>query len=259
MNYNDYERLYRSTMSRENKASSQEKSFKYLQKLAAVMRKTCKMITELYEEDQKQIIAEYSTSKASEMLADIQSKYMKTQMAMQEELKTSLDSVIESKRECIQKACKAPSTDDVNLLAVLNMRSKLSDNDIVHAAESVGDNLLALGTLRDIADRHGIPVPIPTAEEYERKLADAAEYTRSMFSEIFKPENELSYKGLEFYNYPDSEGYADMYFKELDNSVFTSEQKNMPAKINVEELKKALREKKGSGEKDHAESGSVAE
>lgn len=87
----------------------------------------------------------------------------------------------------------------------------------------------------------------------------AADYTRSMFSEIFKPEKELSYKGLEFYNYPDSEGYADMYFKELDNSVFTSEQKNMPAKIDVKELKKALREKKESGGKEYAESGSAAE
>ncbi len=243
MNYNEYARLFQATMDRESHPNY-DKSFRNWQKNAAVLRKACKMVEQMYENDRVKILKEYSTSKAHEMLAERQAKYLEFKLKVEAELEEGLNAVIESKKARIQKCCKAPLTEDINLLSALNMRSKLSENEIIHAAEAVGDNLVALGTLADISDRHGIRMPIPTAERYEEKLAKAADYARDRISEAFVPESEMSYKGIEFFNFPDAQdGFADLAFKELDNSVFTSEQNFRSDKNYLQEMKETLKAK----------------
>ena len=252
MTINDYARLYEAVMSRESKSQPKyEKSFRYLQDMAILTRRAFQMITTQYEKDRDEVLKEYSTSPAgAKMLAELQSKYNEARKQAEAELKKTLDEVVQSKRDAIQKSCKAPSTEDVNLLSVLNMRSRLTENDIVHAAEAVGDNLTSLGTLKDIAERHQIHLQIPTAEGFEKQLDIAANYARSRLSEAFTPEKELTYYGTEFYLYSnEKDSVANSMFEEIDSSVFTSEQKG-ETKINLKTVKEAILDKQKQREQE---------
>ena len=227
-NYTDYERLFAATMQREGKPNP-AKSFKGWQEDCVLSRKAFSIVTSMFERERAEILKRYSAETAAEMLTERRNTYNALRKAAEDSLRAKLDEVIASKRECIKKSCRAPSTDDTNLLAVLNMRSKLTVNDIIHASESVGDNLLSLATLADICNRHGLDIPIPTAEKYEEMLDRAEEFARSRISEAFLPEKNMTYYGLEFYNYSDApESNATRFFDELDNSVFTSEQIRTP-------------------------------
>lgn len=222
--YTDYERLFAATMQREGKPNL-AKSFKGWQADAVLTRRAFILVTSMFEKERADILEKYSTTTAAEMLTERRNAYNAFKKSAEDGLRAKLDEVIASKKACIQRACKAPTTDDTNLLAVLNMRSKLTTNDVIHAAQSVGDNLLSLGTLADICSRHGLDIPIPTAEKYEEMLDRAEEFARSRISEAFLPEKSMKYYGIEFYNYADApESNATRLFSELDNSVFTSEQ-----------------------------------
>lgn len=224
MNMNAYQRAYEATMTRQGNPNP-SKSFKAWQKDAAVTHRAMAEITRLYETDRAKILAEYSTTKAAEMLAESQNFYMECCRRAENDLKDKLTEVINSKRDALRKASKAPTDEDIRLLQALKMRSKLTEAEIIYAAEAMSDNLPALGTLADIANEHGIYIPIPTAADYEEQINKAEQYALDMVGECHLPDNQLSYKATEFYNYADSEGgFAAGAFSELDNSVFTAEQ-----------------------------------
>ena len=251
-NYTDYERLFAATMQREGKPNP-AKSFKGWQEDAVLTRRAFILVTSMFERERADILKKYSTTTAAEKLTERRNAYNALKKSAEDGLRAKLDEVIASKKACIQKACRAPSTDDTNLLAVLNMRSKLSTNDIIHAAESVGNNLLSLGTLADICNRHGIAVPIPTAEKFEEMLDRAEEYAQDRISEAFLPEKSMGYYGIEFYNYADApESNATSLFSELDNSVFTSEQIGTPGEQAAAWKAELAAKMKGNGSESEA-------
>ena len=250
--YTDYERLFAATMQREGKPNP-AKSFKGWQADAVLTRRAFILVTSMFERERAEILKRYSTETAAEKLTERRNTYNALRKSAEDGLQKKLDEIIASKRECIKRACKAPTTDDTNLLAVLNMRSKLTTNDIIHAAESVGNNLLSLGTLADICNRHGLDIPVPTAEKYEEMLARAEEFARSRISEAFLPEKNMTYYGLEFYNYSDApESNATRFFDELDNSVFTSEQIRTPGEQAAAWKAELAAKMKGSGSESEA-------
>lgn len=233
MTIQSYSRAYEATVGRSGNPNP-AKSFKGWQNYAATVRQKFAKISELYRADRESILKDYSSSKAAEMLAERQADYEQLRRHVEKEVRAQLDAVIESKREAIRKASAAPTDEDIRLLSALKMRSHLTESDVIHAAEAVSDNLVALGTLADIANDAGIHLPIPTAERLEEQIDKAAQYGDDMIRKIHKPDNELDYKAIEFFNYPDAAmGYAVEAFEELDNSVFSA----VPARRKIETAK----------------------
>ena len=224
MTINNYQRAFDATM---NKAGNPDpsRSFKAWQNYAVTVHKNLKTVTDMFEADRADILKTYSQGKATEMLAERQADYMELRKHAEKAVRDSLNAVVESKKAAIRKASKAPSDEDIRLLQALSLRSNLTESDVIHAAEVIGSNLVSLGTLADIAKTHGITLPIPTAERMEEQLDKAARYADDMIKELHEPDNRLSYKATEFYNYADAEsGFAVDAFADLDNSVYSAEQ-----------------------------------
>ena len=56
-----------------------------------------------------------------------------------------------------RRSVKAPTNDQVNLLSVLRMRKKVTQEELDRVAQTVKDNSIAIGVLADIAKDQGLP------------------------------------------------------------------------------------------------------
>ena len=224
MTTTDYRRMIEATTLREC-TPNYKKTLKGWQKEASAIYKALSLATEIYENTKKKIYQDYSEKKASELIAEEQRKYAEMQKFAEDDIRSKFNEVLSSKRETIRKSNSAPSEADLRLLQALKMRTKLTESDIIHAAEALGNNLVSLGTLADIASSHNIHIPIPTAEKIEQRLNEAIDFANSMMRELTTSNKDLPYRAREFYLYPDSdETYAAMLFSGLDDSVFSTEQ-----------------------------------
>lgn len=69
---------------------------------------------------------------------------------------------------------KAPSDEQLRLLQLLSMRSRLSQNEVLQAANTMGDCGAALEALRDIASQRGVEYPLVYSENVKSLSIDQA-------------------------------------------------------------------------------------
>ena len=242
MTYDEMNRAFNATMKNPIKPNH-ENSFRGWQKEAAAYRQAWSAAKRIYEDEAARIAHDYGRSPVgTQKLEELQNSFLKAQNAIKAKLSEELNKVVEAKRASIQKACKAPSDEDVRLLQLLAIRRNLSDNDIVRAAESLGANLVAMSSLADIAEQHGSSLPIPSADKYDAMINDAEEYSRERLAELFSDDRMMTYFGNEFFNYPDAEqSHATMHYSEVDSSPYCNGQGGSPGGIDIAALKAELK------------------
>lgn len=223
MSYGNYERMYENMMNRTGKAN-QVNSFKNWQRSAIGARKMLLHIRERYNAEREEILRDYSTSKANEILIELQRSYDAARQMSEKWLRERFEVVVQSKRDAVKAACKAPSDEDLRMLSALRMRSKLTESDVIHAAEHLSDNFVALQTLADIASSSGLKVPVFTADLAEEEIANAEQLGENMLRYLDAEDKKLGYNARGFYNFPDLETPVTIVFDALDENVFTSEQ-----------------------------------
>lgn len=236
MSYNSYEALFNNMMNRTGKPAP-AKTFQGWQKSAIAGRNTLMAVKRKYEADRDEALRDYSSTKAAEILGELQRNYESTRRNTEKWLRERFDAVVQSKRDAIKRACKAPSEEDLRMLQALKMRSKLTDNDIIRASEQLENNFVALGLLADIAESAGVNCPVFTAELAEEEIKNVERLGDDLIKHIDSEDKTMPYTSVCFYNYPDAETSVSFMFEKLDNNVFTSEQvraKADPARMNTD-------------------------
>lgn len=219
----DYIRIYESSRGRLGNPDP-HKTFSAFQKNAGLSRRALALAKEMYEADIAKNSERYLPNIAMEMNSKIKANYQAAVQYTKRELESNLEEVLTSKRNQIRNVSRAPSEEDLRLLQTLKMRSKLTRDDIVHAAEVIGDNLPALALLGDIADSFDIAMPIITAASLEEDLDRAERFSRDMLRSLEKTDEQLRYTESCFYRYPDLEdGPVYEAYHNLDTSAFTAE------------------------------------
>lgn len=132
-----------------------------------------------------------------------------------------LDAVIESKRAQLSEAMGNPGSEAVNILTLLNLRTKVSAADIAAVVPKMAHSLLALQTLREIAERNNVAFPhLPDSEEFERDVAYIREQAVDMVSTIINDDADgTNYLQRLFWS-SDSMGRAQQAADRLDSTSY---------------------------------------
>lgn len=199
-------------------------TFREWQNKAIAARKALAQVKKDYEEDLNEIRATYSPAVIAAKKQELDEKYRSIVDTAKENLSAELDAVIESKQRQFDKCSGAPSAEDLRLLQALNMRSHISLDEFANTVSKLNGNVQSIAVLRDIADRHGVKIPVGanTPAEFDTMLQRAKEYSLDRLQEI--DSEDPGYKARAFYDYPDSPGEASAFYNPLDKNVLTTEQ-----------------------------------
>lgn len=242
MAYSNYLRAFQAGMDRQAVKPNYAMTFRNWQKQAVSTRSALENVKRVLEEESAKIREEYRPNVAFEKIAALKEEYETVRQIAENDLKAKLGKVMASKRAQLAKASQAPTEADLRMLQTLKLRTKLTEDEVIRAAESLSNNLPALAVLRDISDAAGFDIPIPVAADFEADIESAGAYAESMVRSIGKDGKELNYKENEFFNFPDAkDGYAAQAFDRLDSSSFTQEtvKNHITTKLNTEGIREA--------------------
>jgi len=87
----------------------------------------------------------------------LQKEHTEALTALQTEYRRSLRTVLKGMEEAIsRRKINAPTNDQLNLIHLLKMRDKVSQEELDRVAEMVSDNGIAMGIVQEIANDNGI-------------------------------------------------------------------------------------------------------
>nr|AHF27189.1 hypothetical protein [uncultured bacterium Contig1777] len=219
MDINKYERIFDAAY---RTAGTPDKA-KTLQGWKLRAHVTREALETLWAEHCKQveaIRAEFQPGPAQTRIAPLVDDWNAVLRIAKNRVLDDLNDVMDAKREQLRKAQDAPSTEVINLLTVLGMRSKVSAAEIAEAASKCSGNVHALMVLRDLAEKNGVEFPDISVEKLEKDLDAAEDFARSKVESIGTPMSDLSYRDRLFWQVQDG-GEAAFFFKPLD-SGFTA-------------------------------------
>lgn len=199
-------------------------TFREWQNKAIAARKALGQVKKDYAKDLQEIRSTYSPSVIATKKHELDEKYKTIVRQAKENLTEELNAVIESKQRQFDKCSGAPSAEDLRLLQALSMRSHISIDEFASTVGKLNGNVQSLAVLRDIADRHGVRIPVgaTTPAEFDAMLQRAKEFSLDRLREI--DAEDPGYKARAFYDYPDHRGEAAALYNPLDQNVLTTEQ-----------------------------------
>ena len=220
MDINRYERVFNNAY-RTAGTPDRSRSFQGWKLRAHVTREALETLWIEHCKQVEAIRAEFQPGPAQTRIAPIVDDWNAVLRIAKNRVLDDLNDVMDAKREQLRKAQGAPSTEMVNLLTVLGMRSKVSAVEIAEAASKLAGNIHALMVLRDIAEKNRVEFPEVSVEKLEKDLDAAEDFARSKVESIGTPLNDLSYRDRLFWTVRDG-GEARYFFQSLDTTGFTA-------------------------------------
>ena len=100
----------------------------------------------------------YEGSKGyQEDLEKLQKAHREALTALQDEYRSSLRTILKGMDEALsRRKINAPTNDQLNLIHLLKMRDKVSQEELDRVAEMVKDNGIAMGIIQEVARSNGI-------------------------------------------------------------------------------------------------------
>lgn len=210
------------------------KTLKAWKARAVVTRGALDELRAEYARDVAAINAEYRPAAAAQRVGPLTEAFKDICKTAKEKMAADLEDVMAAKRQQLSKAQGAPSTDMVNLLTVLGMRTKLTAAEVAEAASKLTGNIPALCALRDISAKHDISFTDISVESMEHDLETAENFARGKIDTVDIPAGQMDYRTRLFWASPDGE--AAYFFGKVDDGFTaalvehepTKESKNTP-------------------------------
>ena len=121
-----------------------------------------------FQQEREKLVSEYEktlkgmkryegSSGYKEDLEKLQKKHSEALTALQDEYRRSLRIIMSGMSEAVSKRkVNPPTNEQLNLLHLLKMREKVSEEELDRIAEMVKDNGIAMGVVQEVANSNGI-------------------------------------------------------------------------------------------------------
>lgn len=194
---------------------------------------------------------------ADEKIAERKTAYKADELELakiaRDKVRADLERVIAEKQKAYDRATGAPTTEQVNLINILEMRSKYEDlqpSDFANVVGKLADNYHALKMLGNIANKCNVAFP-QLHDTFREDCDTARERVSTLLTEIDTPTDELSYLNRLFWE-AGSAGIQQTVLNRLDSLSYltTSAEAVEQAAIQpkVEEARESQNEKKTSSD-----------
>jgi len=116
-----------------------------------------KELTDKFERDLKGLERFRGSKGYEEEEKKLREKFETELRSLQDEARASFNAIYSGMIDNIGKrTVKAPTTDQINLLNILKLKKKVTEEELSRVAESVKDNPIAVSLVTEIAHDHGI-------------------------------------------------------------------------------------------------------
>ena len=207
----------------------------------------------LHKEDLDSMAGIWAEAKIAERKAAYEADELELAKIARDKVRADLERVIAEKQKAYDRATGAPTTEQVNLINILEMRSKYEDlqsSDFANVVGKLADNYHALKMLGNIANKCNVAFP-QLHDTFREDCDTARERVSTLLTEIDTPTDELSYLNRLFWE-AGSAGIEQTVLNRLDSLSYltTSAEAVEQAAIQpkVEEARESQNEKKTSSD-----------
>ena len=136
----------------------------------------------------------YSEELLAKTRANLDGEYNEALDVARSHIRNDINAVLSEKRKRFDAAHAAPTQDQINLLQVLSMRSKVEPGEVIAVVPQMAGNLQALRLLSEIADKSGVYFPsLPTEADFERDVEIVKDWGRYAAEDVALTDDESGY------------------------------------------------------------------
>lgn len=193
-------------------------SFKEIRKHAQKWGSEFSTVKENYQQTVEKYKKNYAGDLLKQRLAEAKAEYDAFIHGHKVELKKEIEETRKAKIEQLDKAVStAPTTEQMTVLQTLSLRSNIAESELRAIAGQMKNNYAALQVLRDIAEKNGYFLSVPSFEGIKENINKACDYAIKMLDEV---ENVNNYWRMAYYgDYNNGKSMYEQLTAGLDNDI----------------------------------------
>lgn len=202
----------------------------------------------LHKEDLDSMAGIWAEAKIAERKAAYEADELELAKIVRDRVRADLERVIAEKQKAYDRATGAPTTEQVNLINILEMRSKYEDlqpSDFANVVGKLADNYHALKMLGNIANKCNVAFP-QLHDTFREDCDTARERVSTLLTEIDTPTDELFYLNRLFWE-AGSAGIEQTVLNRLDSLSYLTTSAKEVEQAAVQPKVEAAREKQSAG------------